>query len=147
MLLSHAALRIPNGRRTVAASTNHNLEDSMKKGSRVFVQAALIALVLASIYFPSRAKTTPMTVRGVVAGSYFVPPAGSTPSSTLSSYYQNATVCVDANNNVVCDADETSTVTDATGAFFLHSLYQGPLVAEISTTSTNSGHEISERVA
>jgi hypothetical protein len=119
----------------------------MKKKSRVFVRAAVIALVLASIYFPSRAKTTPMTVRGVVAGSYFVPPAGSTPSSTSSSYYQNAKVCVDANNNVVCDDDETSTITDTAGAFFLHSLYQGPLVVEISTTSANSGHGISERIA
>ena len=102
---------------------------------------------IAAMYFPTRAKTTPMTVRGVVAGSYFKAPSGSTPSSTSASYYQNVKVCVDANNNVVCDSDETSTFTDASGAFFLHSLYTGPLVAEVSTSSTNSGNTSNGRVA
>src|SRR6185369_7721582 len=62
------------------------------------------------------------------------------------SYYQNAKVCVDTNNNAICDPDEASTTTDIAGAFFLHSVNAGPLVAEISTTSTNSGNAITERV-
>jgi hypothetical protein len=103
-------------------------------------------LVLAVAYWPSRAKTVPMTVRGAVAGSYFVPPAGSTPSSTSASYYQNAKVCVDSNNNAICDPDEASTITDSAGTFFLHSLEAGPLAVEVSATSTNSGNSIIERV-
>jgi len=118
----------------------------MQKWSRIFVRVALITLVLAVTYWPSRAKTIPMTVRGIVAGTSFVPPAGSTPSNTSASYYQNAKVCVDTNNNAICDPDEASTTTDIAGAFFLHSVNSGPLVAEISTTSTNSGNAITERV-
>jgi hypothetical protein len=87
-----------------------------------------------------------MTVRGTVAGTYFTPPAGSTPSSTSASYYQNAKVCVDGNDNDVCDPDETSTFTDDAGTFFLHSLYTGPVVVEVSTASTNSGYPVAERV-
>jgi hypothetical protein len=73
----------------------------MQKCSRMFVRVALVTLVFAATYFPSRAKTVPSTVRGIVAGSYFVPPAGSTPSSTSASYYPNAKICVDANNSLM----------------------------------------------
>src|SRR5438045_1927936 len=117
----------------------------MEKVSRVFVRVGIIALLLTLAYSPIRAKTVPMTVRGVVAGTYFTPPAGSTPSSTSASYYQNAKVCVDANNNDVCDPDEASTFTDNAGTFFLHSLNTGPVVAEVSTESTNSGHPLAQR--
>jgi hypothetical protein len=112
----------------------------------VLVRVGIIAVLLIVAYSPIRAKTTPMTVRGMVAGSYFTPPAGSTPSSTSASYYQNVKVCADANNNDTCDPEETSTFTDNSGAFFLHSLYTGPVVAEASTGSTNSGHPLAERV-
>jgi len=74
-------------------------------------------------------KVVPMTVRGYVAGTYFTPPAGSVPSTTSASYFVNATVCADLNNNAVCDADEASTTTDSRGRFVLHSLKQGPVIA------------------
>jgi hypothetical protein len=113
---------------------------------RITSIAVLVGLIVTTAYQPGRAKTIPMTVRGVVAGTYFVAPSGATPSSTSPSYYQNAKVCVDENSNGVCDPDETGTMTGDAGEFFLHSLKSGPLVAEVSTTSTNSGHAVAERV-
>ncbi|HKB84416.1 MAG TPA: alkaline phosphatase family protein [Burkholderiales bacterium] len=86
-----------------------------------------------------------MNVHGVVAGSYFTPPAGSASSSTVASHYQGAKVCVDVNNNGACDPDEASTSTDANGAFSLHSLSAGPVIAEIPATSTNAGHPVAQR--
>ena len=64
-------------------------------------------------------------------------PAGSGASTTsgvvTGSYYRNAKVCIDANNNGRCDSGETSTTTDANGAFTLSG--QGAVVAEIGTSS------------
>ncbi len=83
----------------------------------------------------------PMTVRGVVAGTFFTPPAGAAASSTVPSHYEGARVCVDLNDNAVCDSNEPTTLTDTTGRFVLSSLNAGPLVAEVLTTSTNSAGE------
>src|SRR5262245_48566609 len=73
----------------------------------------------------SAEKTTPMTVRGIVAGTYFTPPAGTTASSTETSHYANAKVCADLNNNAVCDPGEAASLTGVDGTFFLHSLGTG----------------------
>jgi len=48
--------------------------------------------------------STPATVSGTVVGSYF----------------QNAKVCRDSNNNAVCDATEESARTDSAGRFLLN---------------------------
>lgn len=60
----------------------------------------------------------------------------STPSTSgvvTGSYYRNAKVCIDANNNGRCDSGEVSTTTDANGAFTLSA--QGAVVAEIGTSA------------
>jgi hypothetical protein len=85
-----------------------------------------------------KSRSVPMNVRGVVAGSLFTPPAGSVASTTVASYYLGAKVCVDANDNAVCDPDEVSTTTNKRGEFSLQSPTSGPLVAEVLTTSTDS---------
>ncbi len=74
-------------------------------------------------------------------GGGFFPIAGSTPPASTpttsgvvtGSYYRNAKVCIDANNNGRCDASEASTQTDANGAFTVNG--QGTVVAEIGTAS------------
>jgi hypothetical protein len=126
----------------------------MRKSSRRFRGAvasasmvtAAITVAALSMHAANSAHPVPMTIRGVVAGSYFTPPAGSTPSSTVASYYQGAVVCADVNDNARCDVGEASTTTDIDGSFFLHSLYTGPLVAEVATTASNGGHAVAGRV-
>jgi len=86
------------------------------------------------------------TISGVVAGSYFTPPASGTPASTVASYYQGAVVCVDTNNNSVCDAGEPATVTDASGGFTLLASDPAALVAEVSTSAFNGGQTVTQRV-
>ncbi len=107
---------------------------------RLSLISAVVGSALIAAYPAGYAKDsrTPMTVRGVVAGSLFTPPSGSAPSTTKASYYLGAKVCVDANDNGICDAGETNTLTDNRGEFFLESPVSGPLVAEILTTSTNA---------
>ncbi|HMH19022.1 MAG TPA: phosphoesterase [Burkholderiales bacterium] len=113
---------------------------------RLSLISAVVGSALIAAYSVSDAKDskdskdskTPMTVRGAVAGSLFLPPAGGLPSSTVASYYMGAKVCVDSNNNAVCDSGEASTVTDKRGEFYLESPVSGPLVAEVLTTSTNA---------
>jgi hypothetical protein len=108
-----------------------------------FSAAALTAAVLTAA---NTSHPVPMTIRGVVAGSYFTPPDGTTPSSTIASHYAGARVCADVNDNSACDVDEASTVTDLDGSFFLHSLYTGPLVVEASTSASNAGHQLAARI-
>lgn len=111
---------------------------------------AAVAVALFSAYSSSYAGV-PVSVKGVVAGSYFTPPVNSdspslsTASSTVASVYQSAKVCFDTNNNGVCDTGEPSTITKSDGSFLLSSATPGPLVAEISTTSTNKGHPVTQR--
>lgn len=75
---------------------------------------------------------------GGSSGSSF--PVASSGSSTpttsgvvTGSYYRNAKVCIDANNNGRCDSGEVSSTTDDSGAFKLNG--QGPVVAEIGTSA------------
>jgi hypothetical protein len=112
--------------------------------------SAAVAVALLSAYSSSYASV-PVSVKGVVAGSYFTPPVNSNnpvlsaASSTVASVYQYAKVCFDTNNNGVCDAGEPSTTTKSDGSFLLSSATPGPLVAEISTTATNNGNPITQR--
>ena len=72
------------------------------------------------------------TLGGCSGGSA---PTGSAPTVSgvvVGSYFQNAKVCRDSNNNAVCDASEDNTRTDASGTFTLPA-GDGPLVAEIGT--------------
>ncbi len=81
--------------------------------------------------------TDALILKGVVNAFAFTP--GSKTEPTLSAgYYKGATVCVDANNNGKCDAGETSTATDANGAFSLGLASASALIADIGTTATNT---------
>jgi acid phosphatase len=68
-------------------------------------------------------------------GGGFLPFFGgaTTAGVVTGSYYRNAKVRIDANNNGRCDAGEASATTDANGAFTLAG--QGAVVAEIGTGS------------
>ena len=109
--------------------------------------SALIALIAAGWFgatFVGSAKDDkPVIVRGVVAGIFFTAPAGSSPSTTVASVYEDAKVCADDNGNAVCDHGEASTVTDRNGAFELPS--RGAVIAEITTRSRNGGHKVTGR--
>lgn len=125
-------------------STPFSLSTPLMSGA---VAAALLALSA-----PAGAATAPVTVRGVVAGSYFTAPvvanspADSRAASTSASVFQSVKVCFDANDNGVCDAGETSTTTKADGSFLLASRTPGALVAEVSTSSLNGGHPVGQRM-
>lgn len=116
----------------------------------VSLLTAAVASTLAAA--PAHAALTATIVRGVVAGTYYTPPviansrAASVPSSTVASVFKNAKVCVDANDNGVCDAGETSVLSKADGSFLLSSRAQGPVIAEITSASTNAGHPVSARM-
>lgn len=62
-----------------------------------------------------------------------VPSAATTSGVVTGSYYRNAKVCIDANNNGRCDSSEASATTDNNGAFTVTG--QGAVVAEIGTSS------------
>ena len=116
----------------------------------VFVTAVGAACL--AVNAPMGAQLTPMTIRGVVAGSYFTPPAisnspaGSTASATIASHFKGVKVCVDANNNAACDAGEVSTTSDAIGGFLLRTLTPGPIVAEVGTAALNAGQRVARRM-
>jgi len=53
-----------------------------------FVRRSLIVIAAASVFLAayvssSAQRTVPMTLHGVVAGTYFTPPPGSMPSETV----------------------------------------------------------------
>jgi len=86
------------------------------------------------------------TVSGVVTGTNFV--AGSATDPTLqASYYQGAKVCVDANNNGVCEASENPVTTDAKGHFTIAMPNKAALIADIGTDATNTaaGSKVASR--
>lgn len=124
----------------------------MKKNSSIgfCVSALSMAVALLSTSASSFAAA-PVSVKGVVAGSYFVPPsittspATSTLAVTQSSVFQNAKICFDLNNNAVCDAGEPNVLTKADGSFLLSSAKAAPIIAEISTSSLNGGYPVVQR--
>jgi hypothetical protein len=86
---------------------------------------------------PASQTAQTVTMAGVVVASGYTP--GSATDPTLSAgYYQNAVVCVDANNNGKCDSGELQASTDAKGAFSLTASAMGALIADIGTGATNS---------
>ena len=112
----------------------------MNKQMRFPLTAVALALAAGAAH-----ADTPSTVRGTVSGTFFTPPAGSVASTTVASSYQGVTVCFDSNNNGVCDAGEPSTVTAADGSFTLATRSLAPLVAQVSTSSTNGGNVVTQR--
>ncbi len=90
----------------------------MKRALVFLPMAAAIAGALVACGEGNDGGTPTPVTNGVVTGSYF----------------QNATVCLDANNNGVCDSNEVSTKTDTSGAFKL--VGTGALVAVIDTSAT-----------
>ena len=60
---------------------------------------------------------------------------GTNTGVVVGSYFQNAKVCLDENNNAVCDANEFSTRSDAQGRFTLP-VANVPVVAEIGTDAS-----------
>ncbi|WP_394779422.1 phosphoesterase [Undibacterium sp.] len=86
--------------------------------------------------------TTPpatVTLKGVVAATALK--LGSTTDPTIQAgYYQNAKVCVDANNNGVCDSGEAPVTTDAKGAFSITLPANAALIADIGTDATNTAN-------
>ncbi len=109
-----------------------------------------IATALFSASAPSQAAA-PVSVKGVVAGSYFTAPVNSdnpalsTASSTAASVYAGAKVCFDLNNNGACDANEPNTLSRSDGSFALVSSSAANLIAEISTSATNNGNPVTQR--
>jgi len=87
-------------------------------------------------------------VKGIVGGAYYVSPvfadtaAASSPASSAPSTYAGVTVCFDLNGNGACDPGEPTTTTSSTGSFQLSSATLAPLVAQISTSSTNNGNQV-----
>ena len=116
----------------------------MNKLSSFPVSAVAVAAALLVAAQASQAQTA-STVHGVVAGTFFTPPAGAVASKTVSSVYQGATVCFDSNDNGACDAGEPTTTSAADGSFSLATRSLAPLVAEISTQTTNGGNAVLQR--
>ncbi|KHK50178.1 acid phosphatase [Ralstonia sp. A12] len=88
--------------------------------SRAFRLLPLTALVAASMSAcggsdSSNSTASTQSTSGVVTGSYF----------------EHAKVCIDANNNGKCDSGETSTYTDANGAYTLAG--SGAVTVEVGT--------------
>jgi len=112
----------------------------------------LLSIAIATALFsgaPSQAAV--VSVKGVVAGSYFTPPVNSntpalsTASSTVASVYAGAKVCFDLNDNGACDSNEPNTISKGDGSFTLASATASNVVAEISTNATNGGNPVTQR--
>ena len=78
-----------------------------------------------------------VTINGVVTATNFIAGSPTDPKITAA-YYQGAKVCVDANNNGVCEAGENPVTTNGKGAFSISLPAQAPLLADIGLTATNS---------
>ncbi|WP_429483632.1 alkaline phosphatase family protein [Paraburkholderia youngii] len=88
---------------------------------------------------PSASNNNPSTTySGVVAAAAFVPGSATGNPNLKAGYYAGATVFVDANGNGVLDNGEASAKTDANGHFSLTTTASGPLVADITTSATNT---------
>ncbi|TFW20299.1 alkaline phosphatase family protein [Duganella callida] len=119
--------------------------------NNTLISGAVAGAVLA-LSAPAFAANAPVTIRGVVSGTYFTAPvisntpSGSAPANTVASLFQSAKVCIDANDNGACDAGETSALTKADGSYLLATRTPGTLIAEISTTSLNNGKAVAQRM-
>ncbi|HEY4080008.1 MAG TPA: phosphoesterase [Burkholderiaceae bacterium] len=120
---------------------------------RSLLSAAVGAAVLSAFAADANAAVIGLvTVKGVVAGTYFVPPVNSdTPgnaraSTTTPSVYAGAKVCFDTNNNGVCDAGEAFTTSKADGSFLIVGHGVAPLLVDIPTTATNGGNAVAQHM-
>ncbi|MDE2202883.1 MAG: acid phosphatase [Burkholderiaceae bacterium] len=87
----------------------------MSRAFRLLPLTALVAASMSACGGSDSNSSASASTSGVVTGSYF----------------EHAKVCIDANNNGKCDAGETSTYTDANGAYTLAG--SGPVTVEIGT--------------
>ena len=87
----------------------------MSRALRLLPLTALVAASMSACGGSDSNSSASASTSGVVTGSYF----------------ENAKVCIDANNNGKCDAGETSTRTDKNGAYTLSGT--GPITVEIGT--------------
>lgn len=101
----------------------------------------ITAAMLAACNSSSSDPATPTTsVKGVVAGSGYVPGSATLPTINPA-YYKGALVCADSNGNGKCDASENAVTTDANGKFTLSVATSavGSIIADIPKTATNTG--------
>jgi hypothetical protein len=85
-------------------------------------------------------------VHGVVAGSFFSAASSGARASSAASIYAGATVCIDENDDLICNESENSAVTDANGGFELDGVQVGAIIAEIGVDALNGGHPVSQRL-
>ena len=104
-----------------------------------------LTFILLAAYSSGQAKIAPVTISGVVAGSYFSRAADRAAANTIPSYYGGVKVCLDANADGTCGFGETSAMTNQNGEFVLTGA-AGAMTAEISAKSTNAGHPVTRRV-
>ena len=95
----------------------------------VVIAAAAVLRVPATGSTPSSAPQ--ITLRGVVAGTSFTPPAGAIAAKTTPIRFGHTRVCLDANDDAACQPGEASALTDDHGAFVLTGPHAFPVVAEI----------------
>jgi hypothetical protein len=78
-----------------------------------------------------------VAISGHVAATNFR--AGSATDPTIdAAFYQGAKVCIDSNNNGVCDASENPVTTDSHGAFTISVPARGAIIADIGTDAINT---------
>ncbi|MDB5803764.1 MAG: hypothetical protein JWN73_1086 [Betaproteobacteria bacterium] len=115
-------------------------------------RVTLISAAVAGALLTAAPAFAAVSVKGVVAGSYFTPPVNSdtpgqaVPSSTVPSVYAGAKVCFDLNDNGVCETGEPTAISKADGSFLLSSPTLAALVAEVPVTATNAGHPVTQRL-
>ena len=110
---------------------------------------SLIGMAVASALFAAHAPgyaAGVVSVKGVVAGSYFTAPTSTAVGTSAASYYGGGKACFDLNGNGVCDAGEPTATVSASGSFVLVSTKAAGLVVDIPTTATNAGHAVTQHI-
>jgi Phosphoesterase family len=90
---------------------------------------------------PAQIPPPPLSVmiKGIVTAAAFKPGSAAQPTVT-GGYYQGATVCIDANGNGKCDANENPVTSDSKGSFTLAVAAAGPIIADIGTAAVNTAN-------
>ncbi|CAJ0736231.1 hypothetical protein R16034_00368 [Ralstonia edaphis] len=97
------------------SSPTQQTREIMSRALRLLPLTALVAASMSACGGSDSSSNASASTSGVVTGSYF----------------ENAKVCIDANNNGKCDAGETSTRTAKDGTYTLSGT--GPVTVEIGT--------------
>lgn len=127
-------------------------QSASPRSLRYSLLTAAVLATIAGASMPAAAAPAGVTVRGTVGGTLFTAPViANAPSQyvapkTEASVFQNAKVCIDANDNGVCDAGETSTLSKADGSFLLIARAAGPIIAEVPPTALNNGKPVAQRM-